>query len=88
MYEMQEQTTNLNGDDFLALRCFDSNKAISHITGDNQENMKYRDVGLSAGSFFPFPFFGREKVERNQPQQPQRQQSFVGIVNVITQISQ
>lgn len=58
MYEMQEQTANLNGDDFCALRCFDSNKAISHITRDNQENMKCCAVGLSSVSFL------RGKVER------------------------
>lgn len=39
MHEMREQTTNLNVDDFCALRCFDSNKSISHITWDNQGNM-------------------------------------------------
>lgn len=54
MYEMQEQTTNLNGDDFCVLRCFDSIEAISHITWDNQENMTCCAVGLSGVSFFFF----------------------------------
>lgn len=61
MYEMREQTTNLNVDDFCALRCFDSNKSISHITWDNQGNMKCCAGGWrSSGSFWG------GKVERNQ----------------------
>lgn len=58
---MQEQTTNLNGDDFCALRYFDGNKAISHVTRDDQETLKCCAVGISVS-------FLREKVERNQTQ--------------------
>ena len=38
MYEKWEQTANLNGDDFCARRCFDSNKAISRITRQSGEH--------------------------------------------------
>lgn len=61
MYEMREQTTNLNVDDFCALRCFDSNKSISHITWDNQGNMK-----CCAGGWRRSGSFWGGKVERNQ----------------------
>lgn len=63
---MREQTTNLNGDDFCAPRCFDSNKAISRIT---RQSGKHEMLCCGIKQCF---FFKRKKFKENQPQEPQR----------------
>lgn len=39
----KKQTTNLNGDDSCAPRCFDSNKEISHVTRQNLNQLMLHD---------------------------------------------